>query len=104
MNFTGKPIPLPLDAGINRCLAHGHQAGEWCDRREHCAAHLTIRHDARINAPAAFRKCLTDNMAAYLPIKGFPVEEDTEIVNTVGIAFGIDPATLEPCRAQGNPE
>ena len=75
MNFTGKPIPMPLDAGINRCLAHGHQAGEWCDRREHCAAHLTIRHDARINAPAAFRKCLTDNMAGYLPIHGFPVED-----------------------------
>ena len=24
MNFTGQPIPLPLDAGINRCLGHGH--------------------------------------------------------------------------------
>jgi hypothetical protein len=78
MNFTGKPIPMPLDAGINRCLAHGHQAGEWCERREQCAAHLTIRHDAKINAPAAFRKCMTDNMAGYLPINGFPIEDCEE--------------------------
>lgn len=78
MNFTGQPIPLPLDAGINRCLGHGHMAGEWCDRLEHCAAHQTIKHDAGINAPSAFRKCMTDNYAGYLPLEGFPIEEREE--------------------------
>jgi len=78
MNFTGKPFPLPLDVGINRCLAHGHQAGEWCDRRETCAAHQTIKYDAGLNVPAAYRKCLTDSFVGYLPINGFPIEADRE--------------------------
>lgn len=78
MNFSSHPIPLPLDASINRCLAHGHLAGEWCDRREHCAAHQTIKHDAGISAPAAYRKCMTENMVGYLPIDGFPIEDCEE--------------------------
>jgi hypothetical protein len=77
MNFTATPIPMPLDAGINRCLAHGHMAGEWCARRETCAAHQTIRYDLRINVPAAYRKCTSDLYAAYLPVDGFPEEPES---------------------------
>ena len=76
MNFTGKPIPLPLDYGINRCLGHGHNKGEWCAKLATCAAHQTISHDSGIFAPVAYRKCMTDNFAAYLPIDGFPAEEE----------------------------
>lgn len=76
MIFTGNPIPMPLDSGINRCLAHGHMAGEWCERREHCAAHQTIKHDIGINVPTAYRKCMTDNFAAYLPVSGFATEQE----------------------------
>lgn len=78
MNHTGKPIPLPLEATINRCLAHGDQVGDWCERRETCACHQTIKHDRGIHAPAAFRKCMTDNFAAYLPMTGFPMEDAEE--------------------------
>ena len=66
---------MPLDSGINRCLAHGDHKGEWCDRRETCACHETIEHDRGIHAPAAYRKCMTDHFAAYIPIDGFQVEE-----------------------------
>ena len=76
MNFTGKPIQLPLEPGINRCLGHGHNKGEWCEKLATCAAHQTISHDAQVFAPVAYRKCMTDNFAAYLPIDGFPIEAD----------------------------
>lgn len=75
MNFTGTPIPLPLDAGITRCLGHGYKKGEWCDRLETCAAHQTIKHDNGGLSPTAFRKCTTDNMAGFLPLEGFPIED-----------------------------
>jgi hypothetical protein len=78
MIFTGKPIPLPLASDINRCLAHGHQNGEWCERRNTCACHETIKHDAGIKAPAAFRKCISDKFAAYLPLDGFPIDDNEE--------------------------
>jgi hypothetical protein len=78
MNFTGKPIPLPLDYGINRCLGHGHNKGEWCAKLATCAAHQTISHDSGIFAPVAYRKCMTDNMAGYLPLDGFPIEDCEE--------------------------
>lgn len=77
MNFTGKPVALPLDAQINRCLAHGDKVGDWCDRREQCACHITIKHDRGISAPAAYRKCMTDNFAAFIPLEGFP-DRDAE--------------------------
>lgn len=71
MNFTGRPVALPLDPQINRCLAHGDKVGEWCDRREQCACHETIKHDRGINVPAAYRKCMTDNFASFIPLEGF---------------------------------
>ena len=74
MNFTGKPIPLPLDPTINRCLAHGHLEGEWCEKRYQCACHETIKHDHGVKAPAAYRKCNSDLYAAFLPVDGFPLE------------------------------
>jgi hypothetical protein len=98
MNFTGKPIPLPLEPGINRCLGHGHNKGEWCEKLATCAAHQTISHDAQVFAPVAYRKCMTDNFAAYLPIDGFPVEYGEEL-STVAAAFGLDPATLTSAKA-----
>lgn len=72
-----KPITLPLSPDVNRCLAHGHKQGEWCERRYQCAAHETIKQDAGIHAPAAFRKCTSDLYAAYLPLDGFH-DEDSE--------------------------
>lgn len=78
MNFTGKPIPMPLDASINRCLAHGNMNGEWCPRLDTCAAHQTIKHDTGMAVPTAYRKCMSDRFAAYLPIHGFTPEEETE--------------------------
>ncbi|MBS1143398.1 MAG: hypothetical protein H6R14_804 [Proteobacteria bacterium] len=78
MNFTGQPIPLPLDPTINRCLAHGDHVGEWCERSETCACHQTIKHDRGIYPPAAFRKCTTDHFAAYLPLEGFPIDDNED--------------------------
>ena len=78
MNYTGKPIPLPLDQSINRCLAHGEKVGDWCERRDNCACHETIKHDRGIHAPAAFRKCRTDLYSAHLPLEGFPIEDCEE--------------------------
>lgn len=71
-----KPIPLPLDPSINRCLAHGDKPGDWCERRYQCACHETIKHDFGINAPAAYRKCSSDHFAAYLPLEGFPDKDE----------------------------
>lgn len=71
MDIITTPTQLPLDPQINRCLAHGHKVGEWCERRYTCACHETIKHDAGISAPAAYRKCTSDLYAAYLPIDGF---------------------------------
>lgn len=76
MNLTKTTPALPLDAGVNRCLAHGNRPGEWCERRYQCAAHETIKHDAGISAPAAYRKCTSDLYAAFLPIEGFEVEDE----------------------------
>jgi len=73
-----KITPLPLEAGINRCLAHGHLQGEWCDRRYQCACHETIKHDHGINAPAAYRKCTSDLMAAFIPLV---LDEEEEAVD-----------------------
>lgn len=78
MNFTGQPIPLPLDPTINRCLAHGHKEGEWCERRATCACHETIKHDRGIKAPAAYRKCTSELYAAYLPLCGFPISDNED--------------------------
>lgn len=69
-------ITLPLSRDINRCLAHGHLEGEWCDRREHCARHLTIRFDST-HVPACYRACSSDLMAAYIPITGFPPKDES---------------------------
>lgn len=71
MEFTTTPPKLPLDPTINRCLAHGDKKGEWCDRRDQCACHVTIRHDTGASVPTAYRKCMTDAFAAYIPITGF---------------------------------
>lgn len=68
-------ITLPLLRDINRCLAHGHNEGEWCERRDHCARHITIRHDTG-SVPACYRACSSDLMAAYIPIEGFPPKDD----------------------------
>lgn len=69
-------IALPLSRDINRCLAHGHLEGEWCDRRERCARHLTIRLDAA-PVPACYRACSSDLMSAYIPIAGFPPKDES---------------------------
>ncbi|WP_150428840.1 hypothetical protein [Dechloromonas sp. CZR5] len=69
-------MPLPLDSTINRCLAHGDKEGEWCERRYQCACHETIKHDHGNEAPAAYRKCSSSLFVAFLPIEGFPIEDD----------------------------
>lgn len=78
MEFTGQPVTLPLQYEINRCLAHGDRPGEWCERRYQCAAHETIKHDGGIRVPTAYRKCMTDAYAAYLPMVGFQPEWGVE--------------------------
>ena len=70
MDLQTTPITLPLDASINRCLAHGDKHGEWCERRYACACHETIKHDL-VPVPTAYRKCATDLYAAFLPLSGF---------------------------------
>lgn len=70
------PVALPLSRDINRCLAHGNRPGEWCERRYQCACHETIKHDAGINAPAAYRKCASDLYAAFIPLEGFEKEDE----------------------------
>lgn len=70
------PITLPLPETINRCLAHGDKVGEWCDRRLTCACHETIKHDRGLNTATAYRKCMTDAFAAYLPVDGFNTEDE----------------------------
>jgi hypothetical protein len=88
MNYTGKPIPLPLDPGINRCLAHGHRPNEWCERLSTCAAHQTIQHDVGLNVPSAYRKCMSSSFIAYLPVDGFPVEVETAVPAPVSYPAG----------------
>lgn len=78
MNLTKTPPTLPLDAGVNRCLAHGNRPCEWCERRYQCAAHETIKHDAGINAPAQYRKCWTETWQGFIPLDGFSDEDEQE--------------------------
>lgn len=77
METNTKPIAMPLDESIHRCLAHGDIAGDWCDRRYQCAAHETIKHDDyRMLTQTAYRKCNTDAWVGYLPIAGFPSDAE----------------------------
>lgn len=81
-------ITLPLNKNIVRCLAHGHREREWCDRAENCARHLTLRHDpipkngqtdaAKIacETTTVYRACQTDLMAGYMPLEGFPKDDE----------------------------
>lgn len=69
------PTQLPLESSINRCLAHGDKVGDWCEKRYECACHETIKHDAGIHAPAAYRKCFTPAFAAFIPMDGFEIED-----------------------------
>ncbi len=71
METIAKPIQMPLEASINRCLGHGHQVGEWCEKRYQCACHETIKHDLGINPPVAYRKCWTESWAGFIPMDGF---------------------------------
>lgn len=76
MDLQTTPITLPLDRDINRCLAHGDNPTDWCERRFQCACHETIKHD-RVPVPTAYRKCRTDTYAAFLPLAGY-AETDSE--------------------------
>ncbi len=69
-------INLPLDPTINRCLAHGHLVNNWCEKRYECACHETIKHDAGLNVPAAYRKCNSDLYVAFIPLAGIPTRDE----------------------------
>lgn len=73
MNFTGQPIPLPIDGSIMRCLGMGLTYAERCPKAKTCAAHQSILHDTEYY-PAAVCKCGTDKFVAYLPVGGFERE------------------------------
>jgi len=67
-------VTLPLDPGMNRCLAEGHRVGESCSRKDECARHATIEHDDE-PVPACYRACTSDLMVAFIPLAGWPEEE-----------------------------
>lgn len=77
MTLNGRPITLPIDPFINRCLGIGDALGERCERHQSCACHRTIAAD-EINRPTAWRKCYTDQFVAYLPMDGFTDTEEAE--------------------------
>jgi hypothetical protein len=62
---------------MNRCLAHGHTAGEFCERANNCARNVSIRHDV-VPVPAQYRACSSDLMAGYIPLEGFPPKDEDE--------------------------
>lgn len=74
MEFTVKPIHLPLDPTIDRCLGHWQRKGEWCAERDRCARHVTIRvlaepwHETK---PPMYRMCTSDRFDLKLPLEGF---------------------------------
>jgi|JI10StandDraft_1071094.scaffolds.fasta_scaffold01019_18 hypothetical protein len=71
-----KPMPLPLPADYQRCLAHGLYEGDTCFQADNCARHVTLRHD-RPHITPMHRACLSENMVMYLPLEGFP-DRDAE--------------------------
>lgn len=71
-----KPMPLPLPADYQRCLAHGLYEGDTCFQADNCARHVTLRHD-RPHITPMHRACLSENMVMYLPMEGFP-DRDAE--------------------------
>lgn len=70
-----KPITLPIDSEIVRCLAHTNEPRVWCDRRANCAAHETIRFDTQ-DCQVVERKCSSDFYVGYLPLDGFPDNDE----------------------------
>jgi len=98
-----KPITLPLEASIVRCLAHGEWPGQWCERRADCAAHETIAHDpANLVTRVAYRKCSTDLFAAFLPLAGFPDDEDAALTYTVKVWKPAQPGATTPAGGGAN--
>ncbi len=76
-------IKLPLPADMKRCLGHpeGWQAvqapDQWCPERETCARHKTIAVDPFDGTCTVVpRACVSELMAAYIPIEGFPARDE----------------------------
>lgn len=69
------PITLPLPDTMARCLAEGHIHPQKCERASHCARYLSIELDTE-PVMVRNRACSSDLMAAYIPIDGFPTEDD----------------------------
>ena len=60
---------LPLPADQTRCLAHTHQRGEWCQRRETCARQLTIRHDRYFQPVTVHeRLCISNEFEMFVAV------------------------------------
>jgi hypothetical protein len=70
-------LPLPLSRDINRCLAHDHIAGQFCERANDCARHVSIRFDI-VPVPAQYRCCSSDLMAGHIPLAGFPPRDEDD--------------------------
>lgn len=63
---------LPLPWEMTRCLGHGNHKGEWCERHNECARHLTISHrDEPWESvqPPAYTACSGHTKALFLAVK-----------------------------------
>lgn len=99
-----KPISLPLAADLRRCLAHGNQPGEWCERRSDCARHETIRHDGpeSTGIPVVYRMCETELFAAHLPLQGFPDRDEENITYRIISKQPAQPGATTPGAGGAN--
>lgn len=72
MELKNKPVPLPLQPGITRCLGHWNIQHENCPESERCARHLTIRHRKEVaEKPPVMRACSSNEFTLMIPIGGF---------------------------------
>lgn len=64
-----KPVLLPLQADVSRCLGHNGRNGEHCHRRDECARHATISHRSEpweIAEHPYYRMCSTEDYHCFM--------------------------------------
>jgi hypothetical protein len=63
------PVTLPLHPDVSRCLGHGARKGEWCEKANNCARHMTIhRIDEQWEqaTPPYYRACSNDEFLLFM--------------------------------------
>jgi hypothetical protein len=71
------PVTLPLNADTARCLGRWDKPSQVCAKRDECARHVTMNHDAEpwTLAKPYFRLC-DAGYSLMVPLSGYEVEND----------------------------